>query len=51
MFFFKVHIRSHWDGGNQEKVIFDAKHDHVVFRHGRVLKIKDEDEKTRACIS
>ena len=36
---------------NQEKVIFEAKHDHVVLRHMRVLKIKNEDEKTRACIS
>ena len=41
MFFFKVHI----------KVIFEAKHDHVVLRHVRVLKMKNEDEETRVCIS
>ena len=51
MFVFKVHIGSHQDGGNKKKMIFDAKHDHVVLRHGRVAKIKNEDEETQACIS
>ena len=30
---------------------FDAKHGHVVLRHRCVSKMKNEDEKTRACIS